>query len=53
MSRIMKTYQIPVTDIQLLTGERMMDPIGFSYRPEGGNPEIEAMMYSPQSPKVR
>ena len=48
----MKTYQIPVTDIQHLMGDRMMDTINMTYLSEGGNPG-ESLMYAPQSPKVR
>lgn len=48
----MKTYQIPVTDIQHLMGDRMMDTATLSYEKDGGNPG-ESVMYAPQSPKVR
>ncbi len=48
----MKTYQIPVTDIQHLMSDRMMDTVNMSYRPEGDDPG-NSLMYAPQSPKVR
>ena len=47
----MKTYQIPITEIQLLTSDRMMDTINLS--PGGGARPEDALMYAPESPKVR
>ena len=47
----MKTYQIPFTEIQLLTSDRMMDTINLS--PNGGAHPEDALMYAPESPKVR
>ncbi|MBR1516078.1 MAG: hypothetical protein IJ621_04965 [Paludibacteraceae bacterium] len=46
----MKTYSNPTTNIFDLQGERMMDEINFSYGGGGNGP---ALMYAPESPKVR
>ena len=51
ITKPMKTYQIPVTDIQHLMGDRMMDTATLSYDKDGGNP-VDALMYAPQTPKL-